>query len=190
VAAVARADIAIIATFIILWMVYKADAVGITPVKATARGGIVMMVTSLATLFAYPVLGVMTDKVGRVTVTILGMILSAAGFLLMAATENPFSPIIFLYASLVCIGFAAANLGADTLATDLAPKNMVGGIRGGLNTMQPIGILIFLQLGGLMFDKVGYWAPFALKGGASLICAVWILCIRKKIIEPHKQSTK
>jgi len=40
-----------------------------------------------------------------------------------------------------------------------------------------------------MFDKLGYWAPFALKGGASLICAVWILCIRKKIIEPHKQST-
>ncbi len=188
IAAVARADIAIVATFIILWMVYKADAAGITPVEATARGGIVMMVTSLVTLFAYPVLGVLTDKIGRVSVTIVGLFLSGAGFLLMAATENPFSPIIFLYASLICIGFSAATLGGDTLTTDLAPKNMVGGIRGGLNTMQPIGILIFMQMGGLMFDKIGYWAPFALKGGVSLICALWVLMIRKRIIEPHKET--
>ena len=55
--------------------------------------------------------------------------------------------------------------------------------------MQPIGILIFLQAGGLMFDKIGYWAPFVLKGSVSLICAIWILMIRKKTIEPHKQIT-
>ncbi len=190
VVAVTRADIVIFATFIILWMVYKADSIGITPVEATARGAIVIIVTSLVTLFAYPVLGVMTDKVGRVAVTMAGLLISGAGFLLIATMEDPFSPMIYLYASLITTGFAATSLGSDTLTTDLSPKNMIGSIRGGLNTMQPIGILIFLQLSGLLFDKVGYWAPFALKGGASLICFIWVLMIKKRIIEPHKQITK
>ncbi|MCP4622832.1 MAG: MFS transporter, partial [bacterium] len=117
-----------------------------------------------------------------------GLLISGAGFLLIAATGNPFSPMIYLYASLICIGFAATSLGSETLATDLSPKHMLGSIRGGLNTMQPIGILLFLQLSGLLFDKVGYWAPFAMKGVVSLVCAVWVLMIKKQIIEPHKQS--
>jgi len=190
VALVGRADIVIIATFVILWMVYKAESAGLTPIQATGRGGLVMMVTSIVTLFAYPVLGVMVDRLGRVVVVLTGLFCSATGFLLIAFTSNPFTPLIYLYASIAVVGFAAASLGGDTLTTDLAPKNMVGGIRGGLGTMQPIGILIFLQVGGLLFDKMGYWAPFALKGGASLICGIWVLMIKKKIIEPHKQTTK
>ncbi|MCP4716723.1 MAG: MFS transporter, partial [Deltaproteobacteria bacterium] len=190
VAMVSRPDIVIISTFIILWMVYKADSVGITTVEATGKGGIVMVITSLVTLFAYPILGILVDRVGRVAVAIVGLLFSGTGLMLIAATSNPFTPLMYLYASMVVVGFAGASLGGDTLATDLAPKHMVGGIRGGLNTMQPIGILIFLQVGGFLFDKVGYWAPFALKGVASLLCCAWVIMIKKRIVEPQKAEKK
>jgi MFS family permease len=99
----------------------------------------------------------------------------------MALTENPFSPALYIFASMIGIGFAGAVTGSNTLASDASPKAMLGSIMGGLNTMQPIGVLIFLQVGGLLFDKVGYWGPFALKGIADVICGLWILSVRKRI---------
>jgi MFS family permease len=88
------------------------------------------------------------------------------------------------------VGFAAASLGAITLTADVAPKPLLGSILGGLNTMQPIGILIFLQIGGLLFDKVGYWTPFALKGIANLVCGLCILAVRKRIVIPKEESMR
>jgi hypothetical protein len=54
--------------------------------------------------------------------------------------------------------------------------------------MQPIGVLIFLQVGGYLFDKVGSWGPFALKGIADLICGLWILSVRKRLTVPVKEE--
>ena len=44
----------------------------------------------------------------------------------------------------------ASIAGANTLAADASPPGMIGGILGGLNTMQPIGVLFFLGLGGYL----------------------------------------
>jgi MFS family permease len=184
---ITRADIAIVATFIILWMVYMADIEGITAVKATARGGLVMMVTSLVTLIAYPILGILTDRVGRIPVIIAGLLVSGAAFCLMAITNNPFAPIVYLYASLICVGFSGVAVASTTLTADASPKQLLGSILGGFNTMQPIGILFFLQVGGYLFDKWGYWGPFALKGIVSILCGLWIVTIRKQITVPQSK---
>ena len=47
--------------------------------------------------------------------------------------------------------------------------------------MQPLGVLFFLQIGGLLYDKVGYWSPWALKGVADVLCGLWIISIYKRI---------
>jgi MFS family permease len=187
---VTRADIVMNATFLIVWMVYMADKFNLSPVKATAKGGMVMLVMAVFTILCYPVLGVLLDRIGRVPVLIAGTILSGVGFCLIAATKNPFSPSLFFYVSIMSVGFAAASLGAITLTADVAPKPLLGSILGGLNTMQPIGILIFLQIGGLLFDKVGYWTPFALKGIANLVCGLCILAVRKRIVIPKEESMR
>lgn len=182
---ITRGDIAIVATFIILWMVYMADSEGITAVKATARGGLVMMVTSLVTLIAYPILGILTDRVGRIPVIIAGLLVSGGAFCLMAITKNPFAPVVYLYASLICVGFSGVAVASTTLTADASPKQLLGSILGGFNTMQPIGILFFLQVGGYLFDKWGYWGPFALKGIVSILCGLWILTIKNRITVPQ-----
>jgi hypothetical protein len=43
---VVRADILALGTFIMFWVVYVAEKFGISPVKATARGGIMMLAMS------------------------------------------------------------------------------------------------------------------------------------------------
>jgi MFS family permease len=185
---VGRADILIISTFLIVWMVYVAEKFGMSPVKATARGGLTLLVMSVVSLIAYPILGVLLDRVGRVPVMVGGLLGAGAAFGLIAATENPFSPVMFVYVPLMGVGFSAANVAANTLAADASPKPLLGSILGGLNTMQPLGVLLFLQVGGYLFDTVGYWSPFALKGLASAATGLWILAVRKGIVVPKAEG--
>jgi hypothetical protein len=65
---------------------------------------------------------------------------------------------------------------------------MVGTILGGLNTMQPIGILFFVGLGGYLFDAFGPGWAFAVKGVANLILCVWFFMIRGRIsVSAHQK---
>jgi len=108
----------------------------------------------------------------------------------LASEDSDFvtGQIIYVNAGLIGIGFAGAVTGANTLASDASPKPILGSIMGGLNTMQPIGVLFFLQVGGYLFDKVGYWGPFALKGIADVICGLWILSVRKRLTAPAQEE--
>jgi len=178
---VARADVVIIGTLIFVWVVYVAEDFGIDPTRAAAKGAIVMLVMTFACFLSFPIVGILLDRIGRIPVLITTLLTGGSGYCLMAMTTNPFSPVLFLYASMIGIGFAGAVTGANTLASDASPKQILGSIMGGLNTMQPIGVLIFLQVGGYLFDKIGYWSPFALKGIADLICGLWILSVRKRL---------
>jgi MFS family permease len=143
----------------------------------------VMLAMTFATLFSFPVVGILLDRLGRLPVLIGTLLIGGTGYCLLAMTSNPFSPLLYVFACMIGIGFAGAVTGANTLASDAAPKTILGSIMGGLTTMQPIGVLIFLQVGGFLFDRVGYWAPFALKGAADLACGLWILSVRKRMEE-------
>jgi hypothetical protein len=79
------------------------------------------------------------------------------------------------------VGMAGSIAGANTLASDASPEGMVGSILGGLNTMQPIGILFFVGLGGYLFDRFSPGWAFAVKGSASLILCVWMFILRGRI---------
>jgi MFS family permease len=183
-----RADMSITGTFLIVWMVYAAEKFELSPVKATAQGGVVMMVVGLLSFVAFPVVGILLDRIGRVPVIIGGLIIGGVGFCLAGVAENPFSAGMYIFISLVSIGTAASVTGANTLCSDASPKPLLGGILGGLNTMYPIGVLFFLQAGGFLFDNVSYGAPFVLKGVANLACGLWILAVRARVVVPKMEK--
>ncbi len=78
--------------------------------------------------------------------------------------------------------------GTNTLAIDAAPPTLMGAVMGGMNTMQPLGILFFLALGGILFDAVSPSAAFAVKGIATLILAVWLFMIRDAVTKEIKPT--
>ena len=177
---IARPDTSTIATFLILWMVYAADTYGIT--QATARGSMVMAVMGFVSFMAFPVVGVLIDRWGRVPVLICGLISGSLGFCLAGVTQNPFSPVMYLCVSLMGLGVAGAVTGANTIASEVSPKPLLGSILGGLNTMHPLGVLFFLQVGGLLFDKVGYTIPFMMKGIVNLVWGLCVLALRRRVV--------
>jgi MFS family permease len=178
---ITRADIIVLATFVITWGVKYGKELGLSTGEATFKASMPMMVMGFATLVAFPILGIMLDKKGRVPVIILALISGGIAMFLLAVSPNPFSPLVYIAMIFAAVGMAGSIAGANTLASDASPKGMVGSILGGLNTMQPIGVLFFVGLGGYLFDRFSPGWTFALKGIASLILCMWIFMIKDRI---------
>jgi MFS family permease len=146
------------------------------------------MIMGVVSLFAFPFIGIMIDKKGRMPAIIFSMICASLGMLLLAIAPGPFSPICFVAAIFAGIGMAGSIAGANTLAMDASPITLMGAVMGGLSTMQPIGILFFLGLGGVLYDSIGPGAAFALKGIASVLLLIWLFAIRNAVTQEIKAT--
>ncbi|MFC1591658.1 MFS transporter [Thermodesulfobacteriota bacterium] len=185
---VSRADINVMATFVVAWAVQRGDALQLSSEAATQKGSIPMIVMGVVSFFAFPVIGILLDRWGRLPTIIATLFCSGAGLLCVAVCDGPFSGLMLVAASLVGIGISGSVAGANTLATDASPKEMIGTVLGGLNTMQPIGMLFFLQVGGYLYDVLGPGWAFGIKGAADILIAVWLLTVRKKIYAEMQSS--
>jgi MFS family permease len=186
---ITRADIVILATFLMTWGVKYGKEIGLDSSAASAKAMIPLIVMGLISLVAFPVVGVMLDKKGRMPTILFAMVCAAAGMLLMAVSPNPFHLIMYLGAMLAGIGMAGAIAGANTLATDVAPENMIGAIMGGLNTMQPIGVLFFMGLGGYLFDLLSPGWAFGLKGAANVVLLIVLFAMKGAIKAELEEKT-
>ena len=178
---ITRADIIVLATFLVSWGVKVANQHDMTAGDATMKSMYPMMAMGVFSLFAFPVIGILLDKWGRVPTILLSLFCAAAGMLLISVSPSPFSPILYLAVLLAGVGMAGSIAGANTLATDASPKGMVGSILGGVNTMQPIGALFFIGAGGYLFDKMGPGWAFGLKGVANLVLFIWLFMVKGAI---------
>ena len=185
---ITRADIVIIATFLVSWAVKLADQYNMTSEAATLRGSIPMIVMGVFSMMAMPVIGILIDKWGRVPTIVLSLLLGGLGLILIGLSPNPFSGMIFLAIILAGFGMSGAVVGANTMAADASPKGLVGSILGGLNTMQPIGVLIFMGIGGYLFDAFGPGWAFGLKGAATLVLFIWMFAVRGHITDELKEA--
>jgi MFS family permease len=176
----ARADIGIFTGFLIIWMVTICQDYGYTPAQATARGAIALTVVSVAVVLMTPVLGIMQDKWGRVPTTIVCLVVGGAGLCAVGLIGNPFSKPLLLIYIFAGTAFAGA-LAPQTLVADSAPHHLRGTAMGVLNTSMVVGGIVFMQLGGFLFDYVGYAMPFVAKGIANLAVAAWVFSLRKRI---------
>ena len=169
------------ATYLISWAVKVAHNYNYSSEVATQKGAIPMIVMGIVSFVAFPVIGILLDKWGRVPTIILCLIVGGIGLLVMAASPSPFTGLIFFAVALAGFGMAGSVVGANTLATNASPKDMIGSILGGLNTMQPLGVFFFLLLGGYLFDTLGPGWAFGLKGAANLILAAWMFMFKNPI---------
>jgi MFS family permease len=140
-----------------------------------------MIGMGIVSFIAFPVVGILLDKWGRLPTIILALISGGAGLVLLSFAASPFGGMVYGAVMLVAVGVAGSMAGANTLASDAAPAGMVGTVLGGLNTMQPIGILLFVGIGGYLFDAFGPGYAFAIKGAANLVLCAWFFVVKEKI---------
>jgi MFS family permease len=187
-ALITRADIVVLSALLVTWGVKYGQQIQMASKDATMKASIPMIVMGVFSLLAFPVIGILIDKWGRVQTIILALFAGGIGMVVLAVCPNPFSGLVYLGVILAAFGFAGSIAGANTLAADASPPGMIGGIFGGLNTMQPIGVLFFLGLGGYLFDALGAGWAFALKGAGTLILAIWVFMVKGDIAAASEEA--
>lgn len=174
---IARSDLVILGTFTVLWGQTAAIHDGLDAAQASAVGSRLFGTASVAALLWLPVLGVVLDRVNRVSGVIFCMGLASVAYLSMLLVDDPAVPSAIGWFVLLGVGQISAFMGATVLISTEAPVATRGAVIGMFNVFGAVGILISTGVGGRLFDLVSPAAPFAMIGvlaGLVAIFAVWV----------------
>jgi MFS family permease len=157
----ARADMAIVTLFLILWVVQAGSNAGLTPGEAQGKAGIYVAIYSLAALFWAPFIGVIADRIDRLTLTLAAFVLASIGYGWLGISGDVLTisgmipPLI-----MAGIGQSSTAMAITVLLAQEAPANIRGSVFGVQSFFGAIGILAIAVGGGQLFDLVAPGAPF------------------------------
>lgn len=175
---VSRGDQVILGTFVILWGKTWAISQGMDPAEAIAVGTLLFVIAQTSALLWIPLLGVILDRVNRVTGLIACMGLATAGYLGTVFVDDPTARVAIPAFVVLGIGQISAFLGSATLIGQEAPESERGSVVGVFNTCGAIGILIASSIGGRLFDTFGPSGPFLLVGAFNAVVLLMAIAVR------------
>jgi DHA1 family tetracycline resistance protein-like MFS transporter len=122
-------------------------------------------------LLQYP-LGAISDKIGRVPPLVVGSILYGITVANVGIVEPPMLAYVMIFGGIVG---ALMYPPSAALAGDLADPAKRGTAMGGFNLFGSLGFAIGPFMGGLIADKYGFHASFAVAGSTVIIIALIFL---------------
>ena len=161
---VARGDIAIVGLFAIAWGNQAAVADGLSAAEAASKGNLPFVIAQSTALLWPAVIAVPLDRMKRMKALALTMLLGAVGYAALVLVADPLESMAIPFFMLLGIGQISALLGSQTLIGKEAPEATRGSVIGLFNFCGALGILILTGIGGILFDRIGPWAPFMLVG--------------------------
>ncbi|MEI6413997.1 MAG: magnetosome biogenesis transporter MamH, partial [Pseudomonadota bacterium] len=176
-----RNDMVVVGLFLMTWFIYFADLVpDMGHVQAASQAGMAIGFMGGVVLISIPFWGRFIESLGAVMAMALALLLTGCGFAALGLILNPLSWWILVPLSLVGIGQAGSLLASQIVVIDLAPQDIRGTVLGVFNTVGCVGVIFFLQVGGVLFDWIGPTAPFTLVGIANLLTFGYALLVMKK----------
>jgi MFS family permease len=177
-ALVARSDVVIKGLFLGLWAIHAGRESGLSPGRAMAQFGTVVIIMYVVSLVAAPVFGWFIDRVHRVTAMIVALVTASTGYLSMWFMTSPLDADMLPLLVLLTLGTGFMVKSTMALIGQEAPVLERSSVIAGSSVCGAIGILIFTAVGGRLFDAWGSWAPFVLAGGYQFILLVIAVVIR------------
>ena len=175
---VARSDLVVLGTFLVLWGTLAGVDQGLSTADAVKRGTILFIVAQGAGLIWMPVMGWIIDRVDRVTALAIGAFLAATGFLSMGLIDNPLDSSQLHFFILVGVGQVSCFFASQALIGQEAPLEKRGSVIGVFGFCGAFGILIATLVGGQLFDAWMRAGPFVLVGAANVIIFVLAVLVK------------
>ena len=174
---VARGDMVIMGTFLVLWGSVAGGEQGLDNAEAVSRGSLLYAQALSASLPFTVVLFFLLDRFNRVTVVMIGNFLATAGFLSMGLIDDPLASGLYPLFALLGIGQISCFLSSQALIGQEANDIQRGSVIGVFSFMGAVGILVASIVGGRMFDAIGPSSPFVMVG-----CATGLLFIASVVV--------
>lgn len=166
---VARSDLVILGSFLTLWGRLAVESAGITGSDAQAMSVRPFAAAQTAGLIWIVVLGFLLEKRDRLGALAISFGVATVGYLGMWFVDDLLSLSAIPFLCMLGAGQISAFWGATTLIGREAPKASRGTVVGAFNLSGVLGILMFVALGGVLYDKYGPAAPFIMVGCANLL---------------------
>ena len=188
---VARGNLAIVGTFMALWLAnYGTFEMEMSRADAMARAGIVLGVTNLAVLIAAPLFGILADRINYVTALMIALAFAAVGYGSTWFIENPLGGAMFLCAAVIGIGEVACIVTSGVVIAQESPKHIRGAVIGFYNLCGALGIMVAAKLGGYLFDHWREAAPFIVFAGLAVLVLLWAAVVRAKMPPEEEEDAE
>ncbi len=178
---IGRGDLIIITAFFSLWITQEGTDAGIGTGEALGRAGMMYGIIQLAAMAWAPLMGVIIDRVNRVTGLAIGLSIAAVGYFWMGQVEDPFGSGLLPAAILLGIGEISVIVSANALMGQEATPSIRGAIVGVFGLMGGLGIIAATAAGGVVFDQIGRTAPFTMMAVLNASLMLVALVVRNRI---------
>lgn len=174
-AVVSRADLAVVSTFLTLWLVREGIAQGLTTAEATKQATLFYIIIQAMAVPWAPIFGYILDRIDRVVGLAGAMVIACIGYSSLGFLENPLGWQMYIAAALVGMGEMAANISATSLIGKAAPERGRGAVIGVFSFCGAIGIAMVAIVGGWLFDNWRPVGPFVFMATAN--CCMFVLAL-------------
>ena len=164
---VSRADLAVVSTFLTLWLVQEGIGQGLSTGEALKKATLFYVIIQAMAVPWAPIFGWILDRVDRVAGLAGAMVLAGIGYASLGMLQNPLGTGMYVAAAFVGMGEMAANISATSLIGKEAPDRGRGAVLGVYSLSGAFGIMLVAKVGGWLFDEWKPVGPFLLMAGAN-----------------------
>jgi MFS family permease len=154
---------------------------------------VLMGVYSLMQFIFSPVLGRLSDRVGRVPVLVMSLWASVGGYLVMSLAVSgwvaPMTGIILLFAARIITGIGGASIStAQSYLSDITAPEKRAGVMGMIGAAFGLGFMIGPVIGGILSHFGGRAAPFLFAAGLSVLNVLLMARRLPETLPPEKRG--
>lgn len=177
---VARSDLVVIGAFTNLWGSVWGMQQGMSPAQAAIVGLTIFAVAQAFGLIWSPIMGVIIDRVNRVSAVIFGMGLASIGYASMYFVDDPTNKMYWILFAVLGVGQISAFFASQALIGQEAPAKERGAVIGVFSGSGAVGILVATSVGGILFDKWMLTGPFVFVGALNFCIFLFAIIVRLK----------
>lgn len=153
--------------------------------------GFVMVALIVATVSYIPV-GIISSRIGRKRMILVGVLLLFAGFFsavfITAEIYAKIPFVLYLVFAVVGMGWAAINVNSFPMVVEISKSGNVGRYTGYYYTFSMAAQVFTPILSGVLIAKIGYRAVFPYAAAFTVLAFLTMLFVRHGDVRPEKRS--
>ncbi len=181
---ISRGDMVVVGTFLTLWVTQYGLDQGLDTAAASARGFMLFGIVQISALVWAAVMGVLADRINRMTSLCVALLLATASYSLMGQVDDPLARSTIPVAVLLGMGEISMIVAGGALLGQEARASLRGTIVGVFNLFGALGIVAVSYVGGLVFDAYGRSVPFVMMGLLNGLLLLVALAVRLRAGNP------